>query len=195
VSNLVVTGDWATIGAESGNITTGLFTLTLEQPAPVVNASFAYIVVPNIALADFLVAAAALVAPGGLVTVRNDAGAQAVLHGPAQIMQAAVYELDAGAAPPSAALNAGVPGWNAAVSATGAFIVSLGAFSGSLAFTAASPSQGGAWSAALIIDRNVEFSGGGCVECGHIVPSSPWVVTMPSPPGNGTSLTGTCALL
>lgn len=180
----VRSGDWRDIGAMAGPVVLPLFVLSLEFAPPVVGAAFAYVVVPNLALAAFQAAAAALLAPGGLALARNDGGAQALLHGAAGVLQASVWALDAGAAPQRASLDAGLPGWHAAVDAPGAFIVRAG--TGALAFTAASPSQAGAWSARLAIDRNVPAAN---ATCGV----APWAVVLNSPPGDGSSQTVTCA--
>ncbi len=185
------TGDWSTIGAESGRVSTALFVLSLELPAPVVGAAIAYAVVPNVRRATFVAAAAALRTAGGLRVVRNDAGAQAVLHGGAGVMQAAVWALDDGPAPARAALDAGVDGWRAAVDAVGAFVVTGAPGAGALAFTAAAPAQGGAWTARLAIDRAVPAARLPAVNatCG----AAPWAVELLAPPGDGSSQTATCA--
>jgi chondroitin AC lyase len=196
-SVLVANASWASIGAESDNVSVALFTLTLEQAPPVDGGSasaFAYVVAPNLPLEDFTALATTLAAPApaGLTVVRNDGGAQAVLHGPAGVMQAAVFELDAGGGGGgSASLDGGAPGWRAAVDAPGAFV--LRADAAHLSFTAASPTQGGAWAVRLSLDRAVApGSGGGAANstCG----GAPWAVALLSPAANGSSTTAVCSL-
>jgi chondroitin AC lyase len=188
LSTAVRTGTWGSIGAESGSVSVALFLLSLELPAPVAGAAIAYAVMPNVRRATFVAAAAALRDAGGLRVVRNDARAQAVLHGGAGVMQAAVWALDDGPAPARAALDAGVAGWRAAVDAVGAFIVS--AAPGALNFTAAAPAQGGAWTARLAIDRSVPAARlpAGNATCG----AAPWAIELLTPPGDGRSQTASC---
>jgi hypothetical protein len=195
-SVLVANASWARIGAESDNVSVALFTLTLEQAPPVDGGSasaFSYVVAPNLPLEDFVALATTLAAPApaGLTVVRNDGGAQAVLHGPAGVMQAAVFAHDAGGGGGSASLDGGAPGWRAAVDAPGAFV--LRADAAHLSFTAASPTQGGAWAVRLSLDRAVApGSGGGAANstCG----GAPWAVALLSPAANGSSTTAVCSL-
>ena len=193
VSNVLVrNASWSRIGAMTDNVTVALFTLTLEQPAPIAGAAFAYAVAPNIALADFeaLVATLARPAPAGLSVVRNDGGAQAVLHGPAGLMQAAVFELDSAGG--VAGLDGGAAGWRASVDAPGAYLLRVDAARAQLSVTAASPAQvgAGAWAARLVVDRAlVPGAGGANATC-----AAAGAVALLSPPGDGTSQTATCAL-
>jgi hypothetical protein len=188
LSTAVREGDWKNIGAESGPVALALFVLTLEFGAPVAGADFAYAVFPNLSLAAFEAAAGRALSGGGggLTVVRNDAGAQAVLHGAEGALQASVFALDEGGQGGIASLDAGVAGWHAAVDAPGAFIVR--AAQGVLAFTAASPTQGGAWAARLRIDRAVPPAAN--ATCG----AAPWAVVFAEPPGDGSSQTAACAM-
>lgn len=149
------TGNWSSIGAESGNVSVNMFTFWIEHPQQ--GANTCYITVPNISLADF--AAHAMDWIENTTVVNNTPHSQAALSAngqgtaanPPGVLAAAVYDTD------GVYLSTNTIGWNVNVSSPGAFVISINDASKTTTFAAANPTQrewlNNATSVSMTLDR------------------------------------------
>jgi hypothetical protein len=148
-------GNWSSIGAETGNVSVNMFTFWIEHPQQ--GANSCYITVPNISLADF--AAHAMDWVENTTVVNNSPHSQSVLSAngqgvatnPPGVLAAAVYDID------GVFLSTNTVGWSANVSLPGAFVITINDELKTTSFAASNPTQkewlNNASSVSMTLDR------------------------------------------
>lgn len=195
VTNAVVTGNWSTIGAESGMVSPQMFVAWMSVAAPVSNVSVVYVVMPNITLEGMVQQAPIVLAD--TVVSRQDGTAAVVTLVTAATVHAVVYGCDSG--DEGAGISGGSGGGGCVtqlpspvvstlVDAEGAYIFSLAATS--LALTVANPNQT-SWAPTVAVTAGFTLhscDGGGSPVANATANS----VTFTAAPADGTSVTAWC---
>jgi chondroitin AC lyase len=176
------TGTWQSIGADSGTTFGRVLGLWLDHGAVLTNDSYAYVIVPNVTLAD----AANGLLPESLGVIALDDGVHAVADSSLQVLSA-VFWLPSSTVTACTMIDCA---WNITASVTfPSLMVLTEATGGNITISASNPDAPGAL-VSVIVDRQLQGPGCTTVDPGHTA----FEFHLPADPDfQGSTLAITCS--